>query len=157
MPRPDHRAGHSRVRARSGPLDSPAMVDIDEHGRPEPPLAADETATVIGFLEYQRATFAWRCAGLDAAALRATVAPSAMTLGGMLKHMAFVEDHWFSRNLYDRERMPPFDAVDWKADPDWEWHSAARDSAAELLALWQDAVERSRDLLARALVRGDLD
>ena len=49
------------------------MTYLDEQGRPEPPLAADETATLVGFLEYQRATLAWKCAGLDAAGLRATV------------------------------------------------------------------------------------
>jgi len=32
------------------------MTHLDEQGRPEPPFAADETATVLGFLEYQRAT-----------------------------------------------------------------------------------------------------
>jgi hypothetical protein len=31
------------------------MTDLDEQGRPEPPLAGDETATLAGFLEYQRA------------------------------------------------------------------------------------------------------
>ncbi len=76
------------------------MTDLDEQGRPEPPLAADETATLLGFLEYQRATLAWKCSGLDAAGLRATVAASSMTLGGMLKHLAYVEDLWCSRWLH---------------------------------------------------------
>ena len=132
------------------------MTDIDEYGRPQPPIAADETATLLGFLEYQRATFAWKCSGLDAAGLAATVAASSMTLGGMLKHLALVEDEWFSRWLYGRDRHPPFDTVDWKADPDWEWHSAAQDSPEQLFALWQDAVSRSRSLVAGALADGGL-
>src|SRR5437899_2010560 len=74
--------------------------DLDEQGRPEPALAADETATLLGFLDYQRATLAWKCAGLDAAGLRATVGASSMTLGGLLKHMAYVESNWFSRWLH---------------------------------------------------------
>jgi hypothetical protein len=37
------------------------MTNVDEQGRPEPPLAADETATLLGFLEYQRTTLAWKC------------------------------------------------------------------------------------------------
>jgi Protein of unknown function (DUF664) len=101
------------------------MTNLDEHGRPEPPLAADETATLLGFLDYQRATLAWKCAGLDAAGLRATVGATSMTLGGLLKHLAYIEDDWFSRWLHGRDRQPPWDTVDWKADPDWEWHSAA--------------------------------
>ena len=67
------------------------MTDVDEHGRPEPPLAADETETLFGFLDYQRATLGWKCAGLDAAGLNATVGASTMTLGGILKHLAYVE------------------------------------------------------------------
>jgi hypothetical protein len=43
------------------------MTDLDGQGRPEPPLAGDETATLLGFLDYQRATLAWKCPGLDAA------------------------------------------------------------------------------------------
>jgi uncharacterized damage-inducible protein DinB len=133
------------------------MTDLDEHGRPEPPLAADEIATLLGFLDYQRATLAWKCRGLDAAGLRATVGASSMTLGGMLKHMALVEDSWFSRSLHGRDRRPPWDTVDWKADPDWEWHSAAEDTPEQLFALWEDAVARSRSLAAEALAEGGLE
>ena len=55
--------------------------------------------TTVG-LDYQRATFGWKCADLDAAGLAATVAASTMTLGGMLKHLALVEDQWFSWFLH---------------------------------------------------------
>jgi uncharacterized damage-inducible protein DinB len=133
------------------------MTDVDEHGRPEPPLAADEVGTLLGFLEFQRATLAWKCAGLDAAGLRATVAPSPMTLGGMLKHLACVEDGWCSRSLHGLDWPPPWDAVDWDADPDWDWHSAAEDSPEVLHTLWQGAVVRSRSLVAEALAEGGLE
>ncbi len=129
----------------------------DDHGRPEPPAAAGEIATVVGFLDYQRATLEWKCAGLDAAGLRATTAASSMTLGGLLKHMALVEDGWFPRAIGGQQRRPPWDAVDWDADPDWEWRTAAEDSPEELFALWRDAVDRSRSVLAAALAAGGLD
>jgi len=129
---------------------------IDEHGRTEPPPAGDETATLLGFLDYQRATLAWKCRGLDSAGLSATVGASSMTLGGMLKHMALVESNWFSRYLYGRERQPPWDGIDWDADPDWEWHSAAQDSPEELFTLWGDAVRASRALAAQALAEGGM-
>src|SRR5262249_35239046 len=138
-------------------LDSPAMADLDEHGRPEPPLAADETATLLGFLDYQRATLAWKCGGLDAAGLRATTASSSITLGGLLNHIAWVEDYWFSRRLHGRDPQPLWQGVDWKADPDWEWHSAADDSPEQLFAIWQEAVANSRTLVAEALADGGLD
>jgi uncharacterized damage-inducible protein DinB len=131
------------------------MTELDEHGRPEPPVAGDEAATLLGFLDFQRATLAWKCSGLDAAGLRATTAASTMTLGGILKHMALVESGWFSRSLHDRDYAPPWDAVDWKDDPDWEWRTAAEDSPEELFALWQRAVEESRADVARVLDSGD--
>jgi uncharacterized damage-inducible protein DinB len=89
--------------------------------------------------------------------MTATVGVSPMTLGGLLKHMAYVEDHWFSRSLYGRDKSPPWDTVDWDADPDWEWHSAADDSPEQLLTVWSDAVARSRDLVTEALADGGLD
>ena len=133
------------------------MPQLDDHGRPEPPIAADEKTTILGFLDYQRATLAWKCRGLDADGLQAKVGVSSMTLGGMLKHLAYVEDYWFSQRLHGNDRRPPFDTVDWKADPDWEWHSAAEDSPEQLQTLWQDAVARSRALVAEALANSGLE
>jgi uncharacterized damage-inducible protein DinB len=123
----------------------------------EPPVAGDETATLLGSLERQRAIFAWKTGGLDAAGLRATVGPSTMTLGGLLKHLALVEDEYFSRRLHGWEFGPPWDNVDWDADQDWDWHSAADDTPQQLYALWQDAVTRSRAAVSDALTDGDLE
>ena len=64
------------------------MTDLDEQGRPQPPRDGDEVATLLGFLDYQRATLAWKCGGVPADGMRATVGASSMTLGGLLKHMA---------------------------------------------------------------------
>jgi uncharacterized damage-inducible protein DinB len=129
----------------------------DEQGRPEPPVDGDETATLLGFLDYQRATLAWKVAGVDATGMRATVGASSMTLGGLLKHLALVEDSWFSRSLHGNGWADPWNAVDWSADPDWEWRSSVEQTPEQLLALWQDAVTRSRVLTADALVDGGLD
>ncbi|MEV5555710.1 DinB family protein [Nonomuraea wenchangensis] len=133
------------------------MTVIDEQGRPEPPIAAGETATLLGYLDYQRATLAWKCSGLDEAGLRATVGVSSMTLGGLLKHMSYVEDHWFSRALHGNDPHPPWDTVDWAADRDWDWNSAAADSPEQLHAMWQGFVARSRELTEKALADGGLD
>jgi hypothetical protein len=132
------------------------MTGLDEQGRPEPPVAGDETATLLGTLERLRATLAWKCGGLDGAGMRATVGASSMTLGGLLKHLALVEDDYFSVRLHGRDPQPPWDKVDWDADPNWEWHSAAEDTPEQLLTLWQDTVARSRTLVAEALADGGL-
>ncbi|KUO18860.1 mini-circle protein [Streptomyces dysideae] len=133
------------------------MMELDEQGRPIPPLSGDEAVTLLGFLDHQRATLAWKCSGLDAAGLRSTVGASTMTLGGLLKHLAFAEDWWFSRRLHGHAPAPPWNAVDWGADVDWDWNSAAGDTPEQLLALWQDSVARSRSLTAEALADGGLE
>ena len=64
--------------------------------RRTPPVAGDEVTTLLGGLERQRGYLAWQCGNLDPAGLRATLGPSTMTLGGLLKHLAAVEDDVFS-------------------------------------------------------------
>jgi hypothetical protein len=123
----------------------------------EPPIAGSEVDTLIGALERNRRTFAWKCGGLDAAGLGAKHAPSTVTLGGLLKHLALVEDEYFTGRLHDRELPAPWDTVDWDAEPDWEWSSAADDSPEQLMTLWQDAVERSRKAVEEALATGGID
>jgi uncharacterized damage-inducible protein DinB len=132
-------------------------MTVDEQGRAEPPVDGDEPATLVGFLEFQRATLAWKCRGVDAAGMRATVGSSTMTLGGLLKHLAVVEESWFSWSIFDRAPLPPWDTVDWTADPDWEWRTAAQDPPDELLAFWEASVSRSRSELDEAVRRGGLD
>ncbi len=130
------------------------MADVDEQGRTEPPLAGDELATLTGFLDFHRQTLAWKTAGLDAAGLSATTAASTMTLGGILKHLAYVEENWFGYRLSNRPPALPWSEVDWAGDPDWEWRTAAADDPDELRALWSAAVEQSRRDLATAVASG---
>jgi hypothetical protein len=133
------------------------MTPPNERPHSEPPLAGDETATLLGSLERQRETLAWKCGGLDAAGLRASLRPSSITLGGLLKHLALVEDLTFHLKLMGRDPGPPWNKVDWDANPGWDWRSAADDSPEQLLTLWQGAVARSRSLVTEALADGGLD
>jgi len=123
----------------------------------EPPVAGSEIDTLIGSLERQRRTLAWKCGGLDAAGLNTTIASSSMTLGGLLKHLALVEDDMFSQKLLGLPPAPPWSTVDWDAEPDWEWRSAAQDTPEQLTALWQDSVARSRANVRQALAEGGPD
>ncbi len=66
------------------------------------PAAPTETEALLGALHRNRRTFAWKTGGLDAAAMRVTVGPSTVTLGGLVKHLAFVEDHYFTHQLFGR-------------------------------------------------------
>src|SRR3954449_9925849 len=130
------------------------MTYLDELGRPDPPIAGAEILTLLGALERERATFAWKCSGLDEAGYRATVGASTLTLGALLKHLALVEDDYFSHRMEGRSPGKPWEDVDWDADPDWEWRTAADDPPEELLALWEAAVARSRATTEKILADG---
>jgi len=129
-------------------------VRTDEYGRPEVPLEGDELATLRGFLDYQRATLDWKTRGLTDAELRVALPPTTMTLGGMLKHLACVEDYWFTRVVGEQETAEPWRSVDWDSEPDWDWTSAADDTGEELRGLWAERVERSRGVLRDVLAGG---
>jgi len=133
------------------------MSDVRRRDRPEPPIAGDEVSTLLGALDRQRFYLAWKCGGLDAAGLRARLEPSAITLGGLLKHLANVEDDYLSVRLLGREPSPPWSAVDWDADPEWDWLSAADDTPEQLSGLWNEAVASSRAAVQEALAGGGLD
>lgn len=125
------------------------MPAFDLHGRPDPPRAGTEVETLLGFLEFQRATLEWKCSGLDRDQLAATTAASTMTLGGLLNHLAAVEDGWFSVDLHGNDVAAPWDGVDWDSDRDWEWRTALDEEPEVLRGRWRAAVERSRELVGR--------
>jgi|SRR5271157_1101166 len=130
-------------------------VMIDQHGRPWPPTDSGEAATLLGFVDYQPATLEWKCRGLSGEQLRVALPPSPMTLGGLLKHLACVEDSWFTEVIAGEPAPDPRASADFEADPDWNWHSAARDSGNDLRALWAERVNRSRDVVTTQLSRGE--
>jgi hypothetical protein len=79
-------------------------------------------------------------------------------LGALERQRGYVA--WKCGNLerlYGRDRCPPWNAVDWEADPDREWHSAAGDTPEQLMSRWQEAVRSSRTLVAEAIADGGLD
>jgi hypothetical protein len=123
----------------------------------EPPFAGTETEHLVGALDRLRTTFRWKADDLDAAGLQARIGASTLTLGGLLKHLAFVEDYTFTTKLKDEPPGGPWNAADWDDDEDWEFTSAVGDSPEKLYALWDDAVERSRANLSAALADGGLD
>jgi hypothetical protein len=107
----------------------------------------DEIGNLTRFLEDHRAILRRKAGGLNRDQLQQTLSPSDLTLGGMVKHLTFVEDWWFGRHLCDAQ-SEPWVSVDWEADNDWDWHSAAHDTPEELWVGWEDAVARSRAAVA---------
>ncbi len=131
------------------------MSPVDDLTSRPIPAAPDEVEALLGILHRNRRTFGWKTGGLDADAMRRTLGPSTMTLGGLVKHLALVEDHYFTHQLLGRD----YPAV-WAPmadDEDWEWTSAADDSPEELRRLWLQAVARSEAAVREALADGGLD
>ncbi len=122
----------------------------------EPPLAGTETEHLVGALERLRTTFRWKADALDETGLRARVGASSLTLGRLLKHLAFVEEYTFTTKLNGEPPGQPWRAVDWDNEPDWPFTSADDDTPEHLYELWDDAVERSRTRLDAALADGGL-
>jgi uncharacterized damage-inducible protein DinB len=128
-------------------------VQTDEHGRPEPPQEAGEAATLLGFLDYQRATLDWKSRGLSDEQLRVALPPTSMTLGGMLKHLAVVEDYWFTEVAAEQPSPEPWASVDWDADPDWEWRTAGDDAGGALRGQLAESIGRSRVVVESQLTQ----
>ncbi|WP_034484547.1 DinB family protein [Actinomadura oligospora] len=113
--------------------------------RIEPPHTADERATLAGFLDWQRATLALKCEGLDAGQLRRKeLAPSGLSLLGLVRHMAEVERSWFRHVVCGEENGGYWPRVNGEmadflvddADPD------------EAFAVWRAECENSRAIVA---------
>jgi len=125
--------------------------------RVDPPLSTDEVTMLRSFLDFYRVTIRRQCEDLAGAQLAQRLEPSAITLGGLLKHLAIVEDWWLSIALCDNPEASWYAGVDWDSDPDWEWHTAAADSPEQLLAWYDDSVELSNANTDAALAAGGLD
>ena len=121
-------------------------------------LRGDEVDTAVITLERNRRTFAWKCADVDSDGLRLRLGASSVTLGGLPKHLAWVEELYFQNRLVGRQSMAPFDQLDLESDWEvWPWSTAASDTPDALRALWVESVHRSRAALAEALSGGGLE
>jgi hypothetical protein len=130
------------------------MSDTPETPPWEPPFAADEVAHLLGALDRQRATFRWKADGLDEAGLRARVGASALTLGGLLKHLASVEEEISTWRLAGARPGEQFDV---EAGHDTSFTTASDDPPERLYAWYDEAVARSRDRFAAAIAAGGLE
>jgi uncharacterized damage-inducible protein DinB len=109
--------------------------------RPEPPLRGGERETLRAFLDYHRATLALKCDGLsDADLRRQSMPPSALSLLGLVRHMAEVERTWF-RRVIDGQDVP----LVWSSEGDFQVAYDAGTATREgAFAAWQTEVEHAR-------------
>jgi uncharacterized damage-inducible protein DinB len=117
------------------------MGRVTSDRRIGPPHLGSERDTLRTFLDYHRATLAMKCEGLtDEELRRRSSPPSALTLLGLVRHLAEVERAWFRRVFEDHEApMVWSDTVDFQAAYD-----ASASTRAEAFAAWEAEVEVSR-------------
>ena len=116
--------------------------------RTDPELRTDERTSIEQFLDYHRATLISRIEGLTIEQLSSTHPPSELTLAGLIKHLALVEDTWFVQRMAGRPAPEPWLSAPFDDDVDWDFHSAPDDTPEELLALYREACDRSRAVTA---------
>lgn len=122
-----------------------------------PPVAGTDADTMIGGLERQRRTFAWKAEGLDTEGLNTRIGASVLTIGGLLKHLARVEDEYATHRLRRTEPVEPWASAPLSDDDVWEFTTAADDSPEELYELWAAASSRCRAVFAEMIAEGGLD
>jgi len=120
----------------SSKLSAPTRVD--------PPMVAGEREMLVAYLDFHRETLALKCAGVtDGKQSEATVPPSDMTLHGLVRHLAGVEQWWLHMQFAGEEPSPLFDDLmndftDLTGDFD------------EAVATWRAQCDHSREIVAAA-------
>ncbi|MET9364212.1 DinB family protein [Streptomyces sp. NPDC006632] len=114
--------------------------------RDEPALDATERDMLEGWLEYHRGTLLWKCSGLTDEQLKRTAVPSsALTLLGLLRHLAEVERWWFVTVFSGGTDEGVYGTDE---DPDGDFHFGPDDTYAEALATWHTEVAATREAAA---------
>jgi uncharacterized damage-inducible protein DinB len=115
-----------------------------------------EKATYREYLGNYRLTIGMKCDGLDPDQLaRRSVPPSTLSLLGLVRHLAQVENHWFQRVLQGRTGVPR--VYKREDDPDWDFGGATPDPAVvkDAFATWRAEIAKADEWLD-ALDEADL-
>jgi len=91
------------------------------HRRLNARTTGDERAMLVSVLAAQRATLELKCAGLGVELSRRSVEPSALSLLGLVRHLADVERRWFRKVLAGQDVPPRFSTRD---NPDQDFDGA---------------------------------
>ena len=118
--------------------------------RTEPDPDGPEAKLLGQYLEYQRETMLAKTEGLDQEQMARFHPPSTLTLGGLLYHLALVEEDWMEVRFLGQPEREPWAGVDWEADPNWEFRTSAGMEPEQLRQRYSEACERSRLVVSRA-------
>jgi uncharacterized damage-inducible protein DinB len=127
------------------------LVTFRADDRIDPPLASDEAATLLGFLNYQRDTLRWKCSGLDTQQLSTPLPPSSLTLAGLLKHLSVVEAGWLNLTFAGGVARPSWIEEMDPDDDDWSLTTAVGKDPEQLFAWYDESIAVSDRIIADTL------
>jgi uncharacterized damage-inducible protein DinB/predicted enzyme related to lactoylglutathione lyase len=127
----------------------PAPVDTGDRRLP-PVHTADERTMLTAMLEWYREGVLLKVAGMQQAAAVVARLRSGTTAAGLVKHLAVVEDIWFTQRFAGQPMPEPWASAPWDGNPDWEFHSARSEPLEDSVALYRAACDRSRGIVAAA-------
>jgi uncharacterized damage-inducible protein DinB len=109
-----------------------------------PNLSADDETMLMAWLEHHRATLRAKCDGATEATLKARpVVTSTLSLLGLVRHMACVEQYWFEEVLDGRDVTDLYVSAD---NVDGDFDDAPTADVGEAFASWNRQCEISRRL-----------
>ncbi|WP_017623963.1 DinB family protein [Nocardiopsis chromatogenes] len=112
----------------------------DKDPRVDPPQLGGEADVLSGYLRYQRTTLELKCSGLTAGQMaRRAVAPSTLSLLGLLRHMADVERAWF-RPVMAGPDPPPLYWSEEDIDGDFDNLAADEETVRDAWSRWREEV-----------------
>ena len=109
-----------------------------------PPYSAAEFETLTAYLDWYRSVMVRKVEGLDAAGLRLSPVASGTSLGGLVKHLGYVERQWFGSSYAGLELEYPWS----DEDPDADFRVEDGETAESLIAFYQGECTRSREVVA---------
>ena len=124
-------------------------MSVDESDR-YPDLDADERTTLTQFLDQYRRRALSRLRTLtDEQARSRTLVSTDLTPGGVVKHLAHMEDHWFTARVGGGELPEPWASAPSGTQPSWDMGSAVHDTVDQIADLYLAACARSREVTER--------
>ena len=118
--------------------------------RIDPQPEGSELTLLVEYLDFQRETVLAKTEGLTLSQMVQRNPPSALTLAGLLYHLALVEESWLEVRFSGLPERAPWGGVDWEADPDWEFRTAKGVEPEQLRERYREACARSRSVVAAA-------
>lgn len=113
-----------------------------------------ETADLASALDALRSAVRWKISGLASKQIHERPQGDDLSIGGVLAHLAYIEDYWFNVVLHGEKPTKPWDDIEWKTNPNFEWEFALKKSSNALIELWEETVQRSQILWGEALAGG---